>query len=71
MYLTVKTSTDANILQNDLHALEKLEQDWSMECNSDKCEVLRITRKRNPVIFPYQLHNKELSLSSSFSLCQG
>ena len=43
MYLTVKTSTDANILQNDLHALEKWEQDWSMEFNSDNCEVLRIT----------------------------
>ena len=29
-----------------------------MEFNSDKCEVLRITRKRNPVIFPYKLHKK-------------
>ena len=65
MYLTVKTSTDANILQNDLHALEKWEQDWSMEFNSDKCEVLRITRKRNPVIFPYKLHNKELNVTNA------
>ena len=29
--------------KNDLHALEQWEQDWSMEFNSDKCEVLRIT----------------------------
>ena len=58
MYLTVKSTTDANILQNDLHALEQWEQDWSMEFNSDKCEVLRIIRKRNPVIFPYELHKK-------------
>ena len=65
MYLTVKTSTDANILQNDLHALEKWEQDWSMEFNSDKCEVLRITPKRNPVIFPYKLHNKELNVTNA------
>ena len=65
MYLTVKTSTDANILQNDLYALEKWEQDWSMEFNSDKCEVLRITRKRNPVIFPYKLHNKELNVTNA------
>ena len=35
MYLTVKSTTYANILQNDLHALEQLEQDWSMEFNSD------------------------------------
>ena len=62
MYLTVKSTTDANILQNDLHALE---QDWSMEFNSDKCEVLRITRKRNPVIFPYKLHKKELNVTNA------
>ena len=65
MYLTVKSTTDANILQNDLHALEQWEQDWSMEFNSDKCEVLRITRKRNPVIFPYKLHKKELNVTNA------
>jgi hypothetical protein len=32
-----------------------------MEFNPDKCEVPRITRKRNPVIFPYTLHNIQLS----------
>ena len=36
-----------------------------MECNSDKCEVLRITRKRNPVIFPYKLHKKELNVTNA------
>ncbi len=38
MYLTVKTSTDVKILQNDLHALEQWEQDWSMEWKSEKFE---------------------------------
>ena len=37
----------------------------SMEFNSDKCEVLRITRKRHPVIFPYKLHNKELNVTNA------
>jgi len=60
VYLTVKSSSDAQILQNDLHSLEKWERDWSMEFNPDKCEVLRITRKRKPVVFPYTLHDKEL-----------
>ena len=36
-----------------------------MEFNSDKCEVLRITRKRNPVFFPYKLHNKELNVTNA------
>ena len=65
MYLTVKSTTDANILQNDLHALEQWEQDWSMEFNSDKYEVLRIARKRNAVIFPYKLHKKELNVTNA------
>ena len=65
MYLTVKSTTDANILQNDLHALEQCEQDWSIEFNSDKCEILRITRKRNPVIFPYELPKKELNVTNA------
>ena len=33
------------------NTMEQSEQDWSMEFNSDKCEVLRITRKGNPVSF--------------------
>ena len=65
MYLTVKSTTYANILQNDLPPLEQWEQDWSMEFNSDKCEVLRITRKRNPVIFPHKLHKKELNVTNA------
>ena len=38
---------------------------WSMEFNSDKCEVLRITRKRNLVIFPYKPHKKELNVTNA------
>ena len=45
--------------------LGQWEQDWSMEFNSDKCEVLRKTRKKNPVIFPYQLHKKELNVNNA------
>jgi hypothetical protein len=53
VYLTIRFKQDAQTLQDDLHALETWEKDWSMEFNPDKCKVLGITRKRNPVIFPY------------------
>ena len=36
-----------------------------MEFISDKCEVLSIARNRNPVIFPYTLHNEELNVTNS------
>ena len=32
-----------------------------MEFNPDKCEVIRLTKKKNPIIFPYKLHSIELS----------
>ena len=65
IYITTKSTTDANILQNDLLALEQWEPDWSMEFNTDKCELLRITRKRNPVISPYKLPKKELNVTDA------
>ena len=36
------------------------ENEWSMEFNPDKCEVLRIHRKKKPVIFSYTLHDTTL-----------
>ena len=31
-----------------------------MEFNPDKCEMIRITKKKDHIIFPYKLHNFEL-----------
>ena len=63
VYLTIKSNTCAEKLQHDLHCLEKWEKEWSMEFNPDKCEVLRISRKRTPINYPYTLHNIELKSS--------
>ena len=43
VHITVKSSQDAQTLQNDLRALEAREKDWSMEFNPDNREVLMIT----------------------------
>ena len=31
-----------------------------MAFSPDKCEVIHVTKQKNPVIFPYKLHNTEL-----------
>ena len=49
VYLTIKSHASAQSLQEDLHNLELWEKEWSMEFNPDKCEVLRIHRKKKPV----------------------
>ena len=36
VYLTINSPSDPDILQNDLHKLEKWEKDWSMEFNAEK-----------------------------------
>ena len=60
IYLTVKNENDAQILQNDLARLEKWEAEWTMEFHPKKCEVISITRKRNPIMYPYKLHGHQL-----------
>jgi len=57
VYPTLKSHASAQSLQEGLPNLELWEKEWSMEFNPDKCEVLRIHRKKKPIIFPYTLHD--------------
>ena len=60
VYLTINSIHDSETLQQDLCKLEQWEKTWSMEFNPDKCEVIRISKKRKITNFPYKLHRKEL-----------
>lgn len=48
------------MLQKDLDNLQQWEKDWQMLFNPDKCEVIRITNKRNPLIQSYSIHGSDL-----------
>ena len=52
-YLAVTNNQDAEKLQEDLTKLEKWEQTWHMKFHPDKCQVLTITRKKEPIHFNY------------------
>ena len=60
VYLTVTSLEDANILQSDLDTLEEWERTWDMEFNPGKCQVLHITRSRQPLQSQYTLHGQVL-----------
>ena len=49
-YLVVKSLDDCVQLQKDLQSLEKWQKDWKMQFNITKCNVLRITRRLEPII---------------------
>jgi len=60
----IKNQDDARALKNDIDSLQVCEKEWQMEFNAAKCEVIRITTKRNPIIFPYQIHQTTLNATN-------
>ena len=60
LYRIINSPEDAQALQEDPDALQQWEKDWLMSFNPDKCEVIRITKKRKPIDANYTIHGKEL-----------
>ena len=65
LYREIRSSQDSIILQQDLDALHRWEQEWLMEFNAGKCFVLNITRKRIRSNNTYNLHNTTLQTVES------
>ena len=49
-----------NTLQTDLDTLQEWERTWDMEFNPGKCQVLHITRSKQPLQTQYSLHDQVL-----------
>ena len=65
VYLTISSIEDCNSLQEDLKQLERWAQEWLMEFHPAKCNVLRITKKKSKITFPYTLQGHILEEVSS------
>ena len=65
LYLTISTSSQSEILQKDLDNLERWSHKLDMEFNLSKCQVIYITRSKNPIPTQYALHNCILESVSS------
>jgi hypothetical protein len=70
-YLTISSDQDARTLQSDLDKLEKWETCWLMAFHPEKCNVLTITKKRNPIKFKRpsrncNTHTEGLILSKNY-----
>ena len=62
LYKRITTPEDSKLLQDDLDALVDWETKWSMRFNASKCQLLRITNKRKPILASYSIHEHELEL---------
>ena len=62
LYLTVQNNKDAELLQHDLDMLQMSVGGnlVLMEFHPDKCEVISVTRKQNPITYPYHIHGHHL-----------
>ena len=60
VYREIKSINDCIELQKDLDELQIWEKNWKMEFHPDKCQVLKITNKKNPIQAKYQLHGQSL-----------
>ena len=60
VYLTVDNQNASIILQNDIDTLQKWELTWDMEFDPSKCQVLHISRARQPILSQYILHGEIL-----------
>ena len=65
LYRRIRSPEDARILQEDLDKLQDWEKEWQMSFNPIKCEVIRVTNKRNPIRTPYQIHGHDLTVAKT------
>ena len=65
LYRQIRSTEDCEILQNDLNILQNWEKKWKMEFHPQKCQLLTITKKQNPIKAKYYVHGEALSQTKS------
>ena len=65
IYLTIENQHQTQQLQEDLDKLGEWASSWMMELNTQKCQVITVSRKRNNIQHQYSLNNTPLTAVSS------
>ena len=60
VYRNVKTLQDCQEFQNEIDKLADWERRWGMLFHPDKCNILQVTRSRNPLKYSYSLKEQDL-----------
>jgi ribonucleases P/MRP protein subunit RPP40 len=62
----ITSASDAIVLQNDLKSCESWAEKWLLKYNVGKCETMRITRKRLPIVTDYLLNSQVLNVTEQY-----
>jgi hypothetical protein len=60
IYMAVSSRNDCQRLQDDLTTMVNWSKKWQMIFNPSKCYTLRITKGKQPVIYPYYMEGQVL-----------
>ena len=60
LYRTIHSTESCHQLQEDLTQLVQWSQTWQMSFHPAKCYILRVSRKRIPVVFSYNMMGQNL-----------
>ena len=60
VYMAVSSRNDCQRLQDDLTTMVNWSKKWQMIFNPSKCYTLRITKGKQPVIYPYHMEGQVL-----------
>ena len=61
VYKDVRWVTDCEKFQQTIDKLHIWTQDNNITFNASKCKVLLVTRKKDPITYPYHLGRNDLS----------
>ena len=61
LHSSINTLTDCQNLQKDLDRLVQWADRWQMSFNFTKCEMIRLTKRINPVHFTYKMKDNCLN----------
>lgn len=64
LYSTIKSSRDAELLQDDLDRFATWCSDSNLKLNVGKCEFTRFYRIKSPVLFNYRFNNSVIQFNS-------
>ncbi|HCF9438099.1 TPA: hypothetical protein NI641_006412, partial [Pseudomonas aeruginosa] len=65
VYRLVKSTEDQKQLQSDLDKISTWCENWQLTLNKEKCEVIHMTTKRNPLNFNYAINQSNLKVVNS------